>query len=173
MLVTFTEEILNGKLRILCSDLLWSNFRALNVFSILMWTKLTTAWKVSKHGFFSSRYFPAFGLHMERYGGSLRIQSEYEKIRTRKNSVFGHFSYWDILAKSSILNIWQGPTYASAYVITKFSVMIISTIGISELIFKTSIDNRHDSTISICIQDCSTTALNCHAKYYVQWLYLV
>ena len=29
-------------------------------------------------------YFPAFGLNMERYGGiSLRIQFEYEKIRTR------------------------------------------------------------------------------------------
>ena len=28
-------------------------------------------------------YFPAFGLNTERYGVSLRIQSECEKIRTR------------------------------------------------------------------------------------------
>ena len=29
---------------------------------------------------------------MEIYGVNIRIQSEYRKIRTRKNSVFGHFS---------------------------------------------------------------------------------
>ena len=59
-----------------------------------------TAWKVTKYGVFSSPYFPAFGLNMERsfglnterYGVSLRIQSECGKIRTRKNSVFGQFS---------------------------------------------------------------------------------
>ena len=41
---------------------------------------------------FSGPYFPAFGLNRERYGVSLCIQSECGKIRTRKNSVFGHFS---------------------------------------------------------------------------------
>ena len=40
-------------------------------------------------------YFLTFGLHTERYGVSLRIQSECGKIRTRKNSVFGHFSHSD------------------------------------------------------------------------------
>ena len=30
------------------------------------------------------------------YGVNLRIQSEYRKIRTRKNSVSGHFSRSDI-----------------------------------------------------------------------------
>ena len=39
------------------------------------------AWKVSKYGFFSGPYFPAFGLN-----------NECGKIRTRKNSVFGHVS---------------------------------------------------------------------------------
>ena len=53
---------------------------------------LNTAWKVSKYGVFSGPYFPAFGLNTERYGLSLRIQSECGKIRTRKNSVVGHFS---------------------------------------------------------------------------------
>ena len=45
-----------------------------------------------KYGVFSGPYFPAFGLNTERYFVSLRIQSECRKIRTRKNSIFGHFS---------------------------------------------------------------------------------
>ena len=43
--------------------------------------------------FFSGPYFPAFGLNTKRYFVSLRIQSECGKIRTRKNSVFRHFSH--------------------------------------------------------------------------------
>ena len=39
---------------------------------------------------FSGPYFPVLGLNTEMYGVNLRIQSEYRKIRTRKNSVFGH-----------------------------------------------------------------------------------
>ena len=53
---------------------------------------LNTAWKESKYGVLPGPYFHAFGLNTERYGVSLRIQSECRKIRTRKNSVFGHFS---------------------------------------------------------------------------------
>ena len=52
-----------------------------------------TAWKVSRYGVFSGSYFPAFGLNTERYFVSLHIQSECEKIRTRKYSVFGHISH--------------------------------------------------------------------------------
>ena len=37
-------------------------------------------------------HIPAFGLNTERYEVSLRIQSECGNIRTRNNSVFGHFS---------------------------------------------------------------------------------
>ena len=47
---------------------------------------------MSKYGVISGLYFPAFGLNTERYEVSLRIQSECGKIRTRNNSVFGHFS---------------------------------------------------------------------------------
>ena len=47
---------------------------------------------MSKYGVFPGPYFPAFRLNTERYGISLRIQSECGKIWTRKNSVFGHFS---------------------------------------------------------------------------------
>ena len=54
-----------------------------------------TARKVSKYGVISGPYFPAFGRNTERYEASVRIQSEYWKIRTRNNSVFGHFSRSD------------------------------------------------------------------------------
>ena len=54
--------------------------------------KKTTASKMSKYGVISGRYFPAFGLNTERYFVSLRIESKCWKIRTRNNSVFGHFS---------------------------------------------------------------------------------
>ena len=46
---------------------------------------------MSKYGVISGPYFPAFGLNTEKYLVSLRIQSECGKIRTRNNSVFGHF----------------------------------------------------------------------------------
>ena len=52
---------------------------------------LNSAGKVSKYGVFSGPYFPALGLNTQRYSVSLRIHSECEKIRIRKNSVFGHF----------------------------------------------------------------------------------
>ena len=51
-----------------------------------------TAWKVSKYRVISGWYFPVFGLNAEIYFVNLRIQFEYRKIRTRNNSVFGHFS---------------------------------------------------------------------------------
>ena len=58
-------------------------------------TLLYTARKVSKFGVISGPYFPVFGLNTEIYGVNLRIQPEYRKIRTRNNSVFGHFSRSD------------------------------------------------------------------------------
>ena len=45
---------------------------------------MNTASKVSKYGVISGLYFPAFGLNTEKYRVSLLIQSECEKIRTRK-----------------------------------------------------------------------------------------
>ena len=47
---------------------------------------------MSKYGVFSGPYFPVFGLNTKIYGVNLRIQSECRKIRTRKDSVFGHVS---------------------------------------------------------------------------------
>ena len=45
----------------------------------------------------SGLYFPVFGLNTEIYFVDLllHIQSEYRKIQTRNNSVFGHFSRSD------------------------------------------------------------------------------
>ena len=60
--------------------------------NIPLYSAIITAWKVSKYGFFSGPFFPVFGLNAENYGVNLRIQCEYRKTRTRKNSVFGHFS---------------------------------------------------------------------------------
>ena len=51
-----------------------------------------TAWKVSKYGVYSGPYFPVFRRITEIYKVNLRIQSEYRKMWTRKNSLFGHFS---------------------------------------------------------------------------------
>ena len=40
---------------------------------------------------FSGPYFPVVGLNAENYSSNLRIQSEFRKIRTRKNYLFGQF----------------------------------------------------------------------------------
>ena len=47
---------------------------------------------MSKYGIISGPCFPVFGLNTRIYFVNLRIQSEYRKIQTRNNSVFGHFS---------------------------------------------------------------------------------
>ena len=67
---------LNWKLHFLSSDLH-------SVKSVHIWS-------------FSGLYFPAFGLNMERYFVSLRIQSKCGKIRARKNSEYGQFSRSDL-----------------------------------------------------------------------------
>ena len=59
---------------------------------VLWLRKMTTAWKMSKYGVISGLYFPVFRLNTEIYFVNLSIQSEYRKIRTRNNYVFGHFS---------------------------------------------------------------------------------
>ena len=48
--------------------------------------------RVQIRGFFWS-YFPVFGINTEAYRVNLPIQSECRNIRTRRNSVLGHFSH--------------------------------------------------------------------------------
>ena len=42
---------------------------------------LVTAWKVSKYGIYSSPYFPAFQLNMERYSVQMRENTDQKKLR--------------------------------------------------------------------------------------------
>ena len=72
---------------------IFNGYRHYNISTLTKILIVTTVWKLSKYGVFSGPYFPSFGLNTERYEVSLRIQSECEKIRTRKYPVFGHFSH--------------------------------------------------------------------------------
>ena len=65
------------------------NFFKNALFLATQWL-LFTVWKVSKYEVFSGLYFPVFGLNAKIYFVNLRIHSEYRKIRTSRNSVFGH-----------------------------------------------------------------------------------
>ena len=60
---------------------------------------MSTAWSVQIRSFFSS-VFCRFRTEYREISVSLRIQAEREKIQTRKNSVFGHFS-------SSVSLLWS------------------------------------------------------------------
>ena len=63
-----------------------STYRDFSIF-----TERCTAWKVSRYGVLSVHIF-LYSDSIRRFTSNLRIQSEYSKIQTRKNSVFGHFS---------------------------------------------------------------------------------
>ena len=94
----------------------------INFFFFLTYTE----WKVSKYGVFSGPYYPAFGLNMKRYFVSLRIQSECAKIRTRKNSVFGHIS-------QSVTEVWYNLNGSDVYLVPReaechISIKIMSQV---------------------------------------------
>ena len=57
-----------------------------------------------KYGVISGPYFPVFGLNTEIYSVNLLIESEYRKIRTRNNSIFGHFLH--IVKQNYLLFNW-------------------------------------------------------------------
>ena len=54
-------------------------------------TNISTHYVKSAQMQSSGPYFLVFGLNIEIYEVNLHIHSEYKKIRTRKNSVFGQF----------------------------------------------------------------------------------
>ena len=60
-----------------------------------------TGWKVSKYGVPCSPYFHGFWLNMEVLSLNLCIQSEYEKVRTKKNFIFGYFSSREVNNETS------------------------------------------------------------------------
>ena len=85
-----------------------SNFEQYVLFRLINYMSIITAWKVSKYGVITGPYFLVFGLNTEIYRVNLRIQSGYRKIRTRKNSVFGHFSLSIIIRISSVRQKYVG-----------------------------------------------------------------
>ena len=111
-LVAFTKEIINGKFHFLCIVIFQSeknlpseNLSRGNVpFSIYIpgHTDQKKLLKIVLIRSFSGPSFPAFGLNAKIYGVNLRIESEYRKIRTRQNSVFGHFSRSNCLGSDTL-----------------------------------------------------------------------
>ena len=79
-----------------------------------------TVWKVSKYGVISGPHFPTFRLNTEIYFVNLYIQSDYKKIRTRNNSVFGHISR-SVKFIKFILFLKRAATFSKHY-ITKSSL---------------------------------------------------
>ena len=76
---------------------------------------------MTKYGVVSGPYFPIFGLNTEKYSVSLRIKSEFRKIRTRNNSVFGHFPRSDWFSKSVFdLNISASGNWTETLLKTYF-----------------------------------------------------
>ena len=73
------------------------NIGLINSKTTLLHLLMFTLWKVSKCRVFSGPCFLVFGLNTEIYSVNLRIQSEYRKVRTRGDSVFGHFSRSDCI----------------------------------------------------------------------------
>ena len=87
------EKYVYRDVKVCCRLLLFEYFllRSYNLHSLNFWP-CNTAQKVSKYRVISGPCFPVFGLNTEIYSVNHRIQSEYRKIRTRKKSVFEHFS---------------------------------------------------------------------------------
>ena len=54
---------------------------------------------MTKYVAFFGSYFTEFRLNMKICEVNIRIQSEYRKIMTRKNSVFGHFHAVELTLK--------------------------------------------------------------------------
>ena len=55
-----------------------------------------------------SYFWPVFGRNTEIYSVILRIQSDYWKIRTRSNSVFGHLSRsGDFTGRATYIKHWK------------------------------------------------------------------
>ena len=85
---------------------------------------------MSQYGVNSDPYFPVFGLNTKIYSANLRIQSEYRKIRTRKNSVFGLFSRSE---SALLIGVWRScftTDLKCNHVISKrFSIYTLKSCG--------------------------------------------
>ena len=79
------------------SELLWSVFSRI-------WTEHGDILRISQS--YSDPYFPAFGLNMERYSVSLRIQSKCGKIRTRISPNTDTFYAVRMLDSGIFISLW-------------------------------------------------------------------
>ena len=88
-------------MNVFCWQVIWNIFTNIdhNPTSFLFLSILKHCVKSVQNGVYSGPYFPAFGLNTKIYAVNLRIQSKCGKIRTRKNSVFGHFSRSEMIRK--------------------------------------------------------------------------
>ena len=98
---------------------------------------VSTVWKMSKYEVISGPYFPVFGLNTGIYGVNLFIQSEYSKIRTRNNSVFGHFSrstHWPLNPKVFVFYKEKYIKYYPAWYV-EFKVLKFQTLFSQNILF--------------------------------------
>ena len=70
--------------------------------------------------------FSVTGLNTDMYGVNLRIQCEYWKIRTRNDSVFGHFSGSEFL--DALCSVLSWPSCSISYIERKYFALIYSHI---------------------------------------------
>ena len=100
--------------------------------------------KVFKYWVISGPYFSVFGLNAEIYGVNLRIPSKCRKIRTRNNSVFGHFSRsghkWDLKLSKDFTNFCGG--FPASINMLKVNNQNITTM--CEICSKLTIRNQND-----------------------------
>ena len=123
-LATFTEEILNGKLHFLCSEGLWGSD---SIFKIGKFTHCPHCVKTVRIRSYSGPYFSALGLNTERFGVSLRIQSECGEIRSvnsvnvRKN--FATLKIFTLRKRARKLKRWQ--FYISQFCEKLYTILIL------------------------------------------------
>ena len=110
---------------------------------------LLTSCKVFKYWVFSGPYFTAFRLNTERYSVSVRIQSQCRKIRTRKNSVFGHFSRsvgikWTLVCFNLQINGTGNELFSIKETFEESFQLQLSVLHQSMCILKTSLSSLSD-----------------------------
>ena len=108
-------------------------------------------------------YFLVFGLNMDIYWVNFRIQSEYRKIRTRNNSVFGHFWLSDMFKLMHIFN--KKFSFSCSEIIGRFTMLIISNFCNSWLHISWNSSNGMQQTkskwiVTVCRADLAIPAVN-------------
>ena len=117
----------------------------------------SAAWKVPEYGVFAGLYFPIFWLNTETYGVNLRIQSKCGKMRTRKNSVFGHLSRSDCTAWKLAVNFPSN--WADLKIVEIFFCCVIIIMFIM-FIINVTVNGWQCQYPSLCHRDSSILLLS-------------